>query len=96
MRGAGAPSPGAGGGFAAAAEQLGAATEIPLTGRGMQTVYLALGGDRVKAISIRTGITDGRYTQVLEGPLQPGDQVVIGQATSKVDTTARPPGGRMF
>jgi HlyD family secretion protein len=96
MRGAGASSPGAGGGFAAAAEQLGASTDVGLSGRGTQTVYLSLGGDRVKAISIRTGITDGRYTQVLEGPLKPGDKVVIGQATSKVDNTTRPPGGRMF
>ena len=28
--------------------------------------------------------------------VKPGDEVVLGQATSKVDTTTRPPGGRMF
>ncbi len=85
-----------GGAFAAAAEQLGLTAGSGQAAKGMQTIYLVVGGDQLKPISIRTGISDGRFTQVIEGPLQPGDQVAIGQATLKVDTTARPPGGRMF
>ena len=39
-------------------------------------------------MQIRTGITDGRYTQVLaviSGTLNPGDPVVTGTATVKVE-----------
>jgi len=66
-------------------------------GRGRQTIYVEDGRGGLRAVSLRTGISDGRFTQVLEGDIEPGDVVVIGQATSKVDTTTRPPGGgRMF
>ncbi|HUD72559.1 MAG TPA: efflux RND transporter periplasmic adaptor subunit, partial [Dongiaceae bacterium] len=86
---------GRGGGLAGAAAALGAGVaEIP--GAGRQTVYLDEGG-RLRPVVIRVGITDGRFTEILEGTLKPGDPVVVGQATSKVDTTTRPPGGgRMF
>jgi HlyD family secretion protein len=84
------------GGFANAAAQFENALARPGAARGGQTVYLLQAEDRLKPISIRTGITDGRFTEVLDASLQPGDQVVVGQATSKVDTSTRPPGGRMF
>jgi HlyD family secretion protein len=87
---------GTGGGFAGAAGQLEAAASGGKPPRGSQTVYLESGRGDLKPIAIRTGITDGRFTQVLEGELKPGDEVVVGQTTSKVDTTTRPPGGRMF
>jgi HlyD family secretion protein len=80
---------------AGAAAALGAGdTAIP--GAGRQTVWIENGG-RLRSIAIRTGISDGRFTEIVEGDLKPGDQVVVGQATSKVDSTTRPPGGgRMF
>jgi HlyD family secretion protein len=59
-------------------------------------VYIEEGG-RLRPVEIRVGISDGRFTEILEGELRPGDPVVVGQATSKVDSTTRPPGGgRMF
>jgi HlyD family secretion protein len=87
-----------GGGLAEAAEQFGRAAAGKPSGRGTQTVYVRAGGDRLKAVAIRTGISDGRFTQVLEGELKPGDAVVIGQATAKSDRSATPlpiGGGRM-
>jgi HlyD family secretion protein len=46
-----------------------------------------------KPVEIRTGITDGRVTQVASGDLKPGDTVVVGLVTSKADATqGRPPG----
>ena len=42
----------------------------------------------LRAVQIRTGITDGRYTQVVSvvsGTLNPGDPVVTGVATVKVE-----------
>jgi hypothetical protein len=33
----------------------------------------------------------------VEGEVQPGEKIVVGQATAKVENSARPPGGgRMF
>ena len=52
-----------------------------------------------KPVQIRTGITDGRFTQIASGEIKPGDTVIVGLATSKANTTgaALPgaaPGGR--
>lgn len=77
-----------GGGVAGAAAGLGGA---PPTRKRPQTVYLLGADNKIKAVEIRTGITDGHYTQVLSGDLKPGDSIIIGLATSKVDSNA-PPG----
>jgi HlyD family secretion protein len=63
--------------------------------RAGQTVYtLPAGGlGEPKAVEIRAGITDSRFTQVVSGDLKVGDTVVVGLATTKVDAGARPPGG---
>jgi len=83
------------GGLQGAAGALAGAGDGP--GRGRQTVYVEDGHGGLRAVPLRTGISDGRFTQVLEGDLKAGDLVVTGQATSRVDTTSRPPGGgRMF
>ena len=46
---------------------------------------------KLNPVQIRTGITDGRYTEVVSGDLKEGDNVVIGLATSKVEGPP-PPG----
>jgi HlyD family secretion protein len=80
----------------------GAAAAFPggMRGRGgrlMQTIYVVEGNDQLKPVKVRTGISDGKFTEIADGELKPGDKVVVGQATSKVETSARPPGGgRMF
>jgi len=50
-----------------------------------QTVYILDAEKKLKPVEIRTGISDGRFTQVVSGPLKQGDDVVIGVATSKVE-----------
>jgi HlyD family secretion protein len=75
-------------GVAGAAAGLGAA---PAPRKRPQTVYLLGADNKLTAVEIRTGITDGHYTQVVSGDLKPGDNVIIGLATSKMDTNA-PPG----
>jgi HlyD family secretion protein len=75
-------------GVGGAAAGLGGA---PPTRKRPQTVYLLDADNKIKAVEIRTGITDGHYTQVLSGDLKPGDSIIIGLATSKVDSNA-PPG----
>lgn len=78
---------GRGGGPAGAAGQLGSRKKGAAARP--QTVYLLIGGEKekktLKPVEIRTGITDGRFTQILAGDLKPGDQVVVGIATAKVE-----------
>ena len=60
-----------------------------------QTVYtIAAGGlGQPKAVEIRGGVTDNRFTQVISGELKPGDTVIVGLVTAKADVSgARPPG----
>jgi HlyD family secretion protein len=61
-----------------------------------QTVYVLREGGRIEPVSIRTGISDGRYTAVLEGDLKPSDRVVTGLATSRVQETGQPFGSRRW
>lgn len=77
-----------GGGVAGAAGALGAP---PAARKRPQTVYVLGADNKLTAVEIRTGITDGHYTQVVSGDLKPGDNVIIGLATTKVDTNG-PPG----
>ncbi len=73
----------------------GAASQMPRGGRrggraggGLarpQTVYVMGADKKLTPVDIRTGITDGRFTQVVSGTLKEGDQVVVGLATSKVE-----------
>ena len=60
--------------------------------RRMQTVWiLDPTTKQPKAVSIRTGITDGHYTEIVGGDLKPNDAVIVGLATSKVEGPP-PPG----
>jgi HlyD family secretion protein len=58
-----------------------------------QTVYILDAEKKLKPVEIRTGLSDGRFTQVVSGTLKEGDLVVIGMATSKVES-APPMGGQ--
>jgi HlyD family secretion protein len=46
-----------------------------------------------KPVEIRTGITDGRFTQVVSGEVKPGDTVIVGLATAKANTAGTAPPG---
>jgi HlyD family secretion protein len=67
----------------------GAASQMPGGRRGgpakTQTVYILGADKKLKPVEIRTGISDGRFTQVISGALEAGDDVVVGMATSKVE-----------
>jgi HlyD family secretion protein len=61
--------------------------------RNSQTVYVLTDTNTLKPVSIRTGLSDGRYTQVVSGDLQPGAKIVTGLTTVKVQTPAGGGGG---
>ena len=51
-------------------------------------VYL-LDGDRPRAVAVRTGVTDGNHTEIVEGDLKPGDPVVVRETASKKDAAEK-------
>jgi HlyD family secretion protein len=81
-----------GGGFAGAAGAFGQATAQAAPKR-PQTIYLLDANKKLQPVQIRTGISDGRFTQVVDGNVKVGDTVVIGLATSKVEGPAAFGGG---
>jgi HlyD family secretion protein len=63
---------------------------------GEATVYVPDAGG-ARAIKLRTGISDGRNTEVLAGDLKPGDRVIVGKAQKpgRTSAPAAPSGGTM-
>ena len=61
-----------------------------------QTIYTigATGQGEPKPVEIRTGISDGRFTQIASGDLKEGDTVVIGLVTAKADASSVPGAAR--
>jgi HlyD family secretion protein len=57
-----------------------------------QTVYLipANGQGNPKPVEIRTGITDGRFTQIASGDLADGATVVVGLVTARAEASRAP------
>jgi len=77
----------------AAAEVMQAAAAAPQSLR-RQTIYVLGADGNPKAVAVRTGITDGRHTAILEGDLGPTDKVIVGLATSRVQSTGTFPGAQ--
>jgi len=63
-----------------------------ITTRSRQTFVQVLKDNVVQERSIKTGISNGQYTEVTDG-LSEGEKVVIKQATSTTTSTRTPPGG---
>jgi HlyD family secretion protein len=60
-------------------------------------VWVPVAGGPPKSVDVRTGLTDGTSTEILEGPLKEGDEVItgIGETRGAVKKAA-PSGPRMF
>ena len=56
-------------------------------GRREQKVYLLTASGSLTPVDVKTGISDGRFTAILEGALKPGDTIVTGFATAKSEQT---------
>jgi HlyD family secretion protein len=60
-------------------------------------LWVPVAGGAPKVVDVRTGLTDGTSTEILEGPLKEGDEVIVGvgeQAPAK--KSGGPTGSRMF
>jgi HlyD family secretion protein len=65
-----------------------------------RAVWVSQGPGQLKRVKVKTGITDGTSTEILEGELQPNDEVILDIASGgpKPAATANsngPPQGRM-
>lgn len=56
-----------------------------------QTIYLLDPQDKPRAVEVKTGLSDGRFTEIVQGGVKITDKVIIGLATSKIEG-APPPG----
>ncbi len=83
-------------------QQPGSETSIPAArkdgGADQRTLWrLAAGADKPEAVSVRIGLTDGSFTEVVEGPLNAGDFVVTDSTGGKSERGSSPlaptPGG---
>jgi len=65
------------------------------TKRPQSNVYTLGPTGEPKQVELRTGISDGRFTEVVAGNVNVGEPVIIGLATTKADASGRPgaPGG---
>jgi HlyD family secretion protein len=68
--------------------QGGAAGKQTGTRRPQSNVYTLGAGGEPKQVEIRTGISDGRFTELVAGNVNVGDSVIIGLATTKADSAA--------
>ncbi len=55
-------------------------------GRGR--VWILKSNGLLEPVFVRTGLNDGRYTEILTPKLQPGDQVVLGATAAGGDETS--------
>jgi HlyD family secretion protein len=90
---------GAAGGAAGTAQsgQNGEAGKLAGSQRTDSTIVWKLNPDKtLEPVSVKLGVTDFTFTAMLEGKLSPGDDLVIGQSTTKAaaaQTSARSPVG---
>ncbi|MBP7589019.1 MAG: efflux RND transporter periplasmic adaptor subunit [Thermoanaerobaculia bacterium] len=95
-----------GGSFAGAAQGLAAGRRGGEGGKaekGWQTVYRLAAGGKLQPVQLRTGLSDGKFSEVLEGELAAGENIVVGLATTKAGAAPASsplgqsgPGGRRF
>lgn len=63
-------------------------------GRGGQTVYVVVPGGEPRPVTVRTGITDGYFTELTRGELREGEEVIVGLVGASASAGGNgPPGG---
>jgi HlyD family secretion protein len=62
---------------------------------GSGRVFVPAAGGQPRAVSVRTGLSDGSMTELIGGELKEGDQVIVGTAQPGSASAARPSGPRL-
>ena len=63
------------------------------TSAGRGRVFVLDAGGAPRAVSVRTGLSDGSMTELVAGELKEGDQVIVG--TAQAGAARRPRAGRV-
>jgi HlyD family secretion protein len=50
------------------------------TASGETQVFAVDAGGKLQPVTVKTGISDGSVTEIVDGPIREGQQVVIGEA----------------
>ena len=57
-------------------------------------IWLQVGGQQIKPVSIKTGLSDGAFTEIREGEIKEGDEVITGAAVKNNNQPGRAGAGR--
>jgi HlyD family secretion protein len=78
---------------------------VPLHQSGRGRVWILNASGKLEPVFVRTGLSDGRFTEITTETLKPGDQIIMGVLSSESASTQgtnpltgqgqRPPGGGM-
>ncbi|HEY1948959.1 MAG TPA: efflux RND transporter periplasmic adaptor subunit [Bryobacteraceae bacterium] len=68
----------------------GASTAANPASENWRTVYVLDGGSKLRPVRVRVGISDGAFTEVEQGDLREGEQIIVG-ARSNVSAVAKTP-----
>jgi len=52
--------------------------------RAIARAWVLENGKKMKQVSVRSGLNDNRYVEIIDGDLKEGDEVVIGFATPEI------------
>jgi HlyD family secretion protein len=55
---------------------------VPSKQSGKGKIWILKSNGRLESVFVRTGLNDGRYTEISSSRLKPGDQVVVGAASN--------------
>ncbi len=62
---------------------------VPLHQAGRARIWILNAKGKLEPVFVRTGVTDGRYTEITSSDLKPGDQIVMGVSSNSDETTAQ-------
>lgn len=57
-------------------------------------IWLQVGGQQIKPVSIKTGLSDGAFTEIREGEIKEGDEVITDTAVKNSNQPGRAGAGR--
>ena len=66
---------------------------LPPAKAGTPQIYVLTGKNALKAVAVKLGISDGRFTALSAGDLKPGDAVVVRASSSSTPPTTNAPAG---
>lgn len=66
---------------------------LPPAKAGTPQIYVLTGKNALKAVPVKLGISDGRFTALSAGDLKPGDAVVVRASSSSTPPTTNAPAG---